>query len=190
MQARARYRQFYVAITLVCAFFVCVSNRAAQKPSDLGAKGEKLYTQFSLYYEEDHHITTNYRKGVLVPINTEVEFVKASRKRVTVRIPSYDVTVDFENEEGYSGEKIPGIFNRTFGRQPVDLSNYTEAEQSSIKKGTVAVGMSKEAVVKAMGYPPKHKTPTLNMDQWRYWKNRFDTMLVFFDDGKVSSIQD
>ena len=190
MQAHDWYRQFYIILTLALALLSNASVGGAQKPGGLAAKGDKLYTQFSLYYEEDHHITTNYRKGVLVPVNTEVEFVKASRKRITVRIPSYDVTVHFENEEGYSGEKIDGIFKRTFGKAPVNISGFTEAEQSSIKKGTVAVGMSKDAVVKAMGYPPKHKTPTLNMDQWRYWKNRFDTMLVFFDDGKVTSIQD
>lgn len=190
MQAHNQYRQLYTLFALAIALLSTAYVDSAQKAGDLATKGEKLYTQFSLYYEEDHHITTNYRKGVLVPINTEVEFVKASRKRITVRIPSYDVTVHFENEEGYSGEKIDGIFKRTFGRQPVNLSTFNEAEQSSIKKGAVAVGMSKDAVVKAMGYPPKHKTPTLNMDQWRYWKNRFDTMLVFFEDGKVSSIQD
>ena len=190
MQARDRYRQFYIVFTLAVALLSNAPVDGAQKPGDLATKGEKLYTQFSLYYEKDHHITTNYRKGVLVPINTEVEFVKASRKRITVRIPSYDVTVHFENEEDYSGEKIDGIFKRTFGRQPANISGFTGAEQSSITKGTVAVGMSKDAVIKAMGYPPKHKTPTLNMDQWRYWKNRFDTMLVFFDNGKVSSIQD
>ena len=161
----------------------------AQKSDALAEKGEKLYTQFSLYYEKDHHITTNYRKGILVPINTEVEFVKASRKQITIRIPSYNAVVHIENEEDYSGEKIEGIFKRTFGRQTVNLSEFTEMEQSSIKKGTVAVGMRKEAVIKAMGYPPHHKTPSLDMDQWRYWQNRFDTILVFFEDGKVSSIK-
>jgi hypothetical protein len=165
-----------------------IATGAAQKA--LAAKGEKFYTKFSLFYEKDHHITTNYRKGTLVPVNTEVEFVKATKKRITVKIPSYNVTIDFENEEDYSGQKIEGIFERTFARQPVDLVSFSEEERLSIKKGKVKEGMSKEAVIKAMGYPPHHKTPTLEMDQWRYWKNRFDTMLVHFASGKVSSIED
>jgi hypothetical protein len=188
MQALDRFRRFHLFTWFVAAFFG-VGIQAAQKDV-LAEKGEKLFTQFSLFYEKDHHITTNYRKGVLVPVNTEVEFVKATKKRITVKIPSYNVTVDFENEEGYSGQKIEGIFKRTFARRPVDLSGFSEAEKSSIKSGTVTAGMSKDAVIKAMGYPPHHKTPTLEMDQWRYWKNRFDTMLVIFENGKVSSIQD
>ena len=162
----------------------------AAKADALAVKGEKLYTRFSLYYEKDHHITTNYRKGILVPINTEVEFVKASKNRITVKIPSYNATVDFENEKDYSGENIEGIFKRTFGRETTSLEKFSQTEQAAIKKGTVETGMSKDAVVKAMGYPPHHKTPALTMDQWRYWKNRFDTMLVIFADGKVASIQD
>ena len=153
-------------------------------------KGEKLYTQFSLFYEKDHHITTNYRKGTVVPVNTEVEFQKATKNRIVVKIPTYNVTINFENEEDYSGQTIEGIFKRTFGRKPIDLTIFSEMERASIKQGTVTEGMSKEAVIKAMGYPPHHKTPTLEMDQWRYWKNRFDTMLVFFENGKVSAIQD
>ena len=182
-----RLRRFLVVFAW--GALLLVDSPGADKNA-LATKGEKLYTQFSFFYEGDHHITTNYRKGILVPINTEVEFVKSSRKRITVKIPSYDATVNIENEEGYSGEKIEGIFKRMFAREPVKLNTFTESEQSRIKTGLVAEGMSKDAVVKAMGYPPKHKTPSLNMDQWRYWKNRFDTQLVYFADGKVSSIQD
>lgn len=182
-----RLRQFL--IVLAVGLLPLIDSHGADKNA-FAAKGDKLYTQFSFFYEGDHHITTNYRKGILVPINTEVEFVKSSRKRISVKIPSYEATVNIENEEGYSGEKIDGIFKRMFARELVKLDSFTEAEQSQIKKGLVAEGMSKEAVIKAMGYPPKHKTPSLNMDQWRYWKNRFDTQLVYFENGKVSSIQD
>lgn len=187
MQALHRFEYFKSPVLILFALVFGLTNGAAAVPAE---KGERLYTQFSLFYEKDHHITTNYRKGTLVPVNTIVEFVKATRKRITVKIPSYNVTVNFENEEDYSGEKIEGIFKRTFARQPVDLGAYSEEERSSIKQGIVTEGMSKEAVIKAMGYPPHHKTPTLDMDQWRYWKNRFDTMLVFFENGKVSAIQD
>lgn len=189
MQALDRFRQLSSLVLLFAIVFFAIENEGAQK-TVLAEKGERLYTQFSLFYEKDHHITTNYRKGILVPVNTEVEFVKVTKKRITIKIPSYNVTVHFENEEDYSGQKIEGIFQRTFGRQKVDLAGFSEEERSCIKKGIVTEGMTKDAVIKAMGYPPHHKTPTLEMDQWRYWKNRFDTMLVFFDDGKVSAIQD
>jgi hypothetical protein len=92
--------------------------------------------------------------------------------------------------EEFSGEKIDGIFSRTFGENASDLSGFSEMERSNIKKGAVAAGMSKEAVIKAMGYPPRHKTPTLSLDQWRYWQNRLNTILVVFENEKVTEIRD
>lgn len=172
------------------AVFAPVAARGKEKPTPLATKGDKLFTQFSLYYEKGHHLTTNYRVGILVPINTGVEFVKASKSTITVKIPSYTAEVDFENVEDYSGEKIDGIFKRTFGQEAVELSGFNEAELKEIKRGTVAVGMRKVAVLKAMGFPPRHKTPTLSMDQWRYWKNRYNTILVSFENDKVVTIRD
>ena len=172
------------------AAFAPVAVRGKEKPTPLATKGDKLFTQFSLYYEKGHHLTTNYRVGILVPINTGVEFVKANKKTITVKIPSYTAEVDFENVENYSGEKIDGIFKRTFGREAVELSGFTEGEQSAIKRGVVEVGMRKAAVLKALGFPPSHKTPALSMDQWRYWKNRFNTLLVSFENDKVITILD
>jgi hypothetical protein len=48
--------------------------------------------------------------------------------------------------------------------------------------------MRKSAVIVALGYPPKHKTPSLEANQWRYWSSRFGSFLVHFQDDKVSQI--
>jgi hypothetical protein len=178
------------SVSFTIALLVPLMLVGKEKAAPMAVKGEKLFTQFSLYYEKGHHITTNYRVGILVPINTEVEFVKANKKTITVKIPGYDVEVEFINVKDYSGEAVEGIFSRTFGREPVDLTGFTAAEQSAIRLGVVAIGMRKDAVIKAMGYPPRHKTPALSINQWRYWKSRFDTVLVSFEDDKVISITD
>lgn len=50
--------------------------------------------------------------------------------------------------------------------------------------------MSKDAVLVAIGYPPITRTPTLESDDWTYWSNRFNTFIVYFENGKVSRIKD
>ena len=83
------------------------------------------------------------------------------------------------------------------------LSNYfgTECDSSKIKKlstldqqgikdGVVKVGMTKEGVKYAIGFPPEHKTPDLNNNEWLYWKNRFNTFKVEFKNNTVSNIID
>ena len=176
------------SLALILAFFVasCQSTSSGQAANT--AKGEEYYTQFSLFQERNRHLTTNYRRGILVPINTKVTFMNKSGKAINVKEASGTV-LNLVNVPDYSGEDINGIFNRTFSKQPVDLSGFTESEQRNIKNGTVALGMSKDAVVRALGYPPKHETPSLESNHWRYWAHRFKTYMVSFQDGKVSKVE-
>jgi hypothetical protein len=151
-------------------------------------KGQVLYTQFSLYYENSRHLTTNYRKGILVPVNTEVKFVESNSTDILVSLPDGE-NLYIENVEAYSGEEIDGIFTRTLAEKPVDLAPYSVEERKAILAGEVVPGMSKNAVILALGYPPKHRTPSLQLDHWQYWRNRFKTFLVYFENGKVVRIQ-
>jgi len=165
---------------------------AAEKPKGPAAsatKGQTYYTQFSLFHEGHTHRTTNYRKGILVPVNTEVVFTKATKKEIIVKLADgSNLTV--ANIEDFSGEKIDGIFIRTFSTNKVELAKFTDVERNAILGGFVETGMSKGAVLVALGYPPKHQTSSLLANQWRYWQNRFNTFVVHFKDDRVSQIQD
>lgn len=151
--------------------------------------GDRFYTQFSFYCEGDKHIATNYRRGTLVPINTLVEYVKSTRSKITVRRLESDKKLDIANVQKYSGELIAGIFTRTFGREKVALDGFSEREQRNIRKGTIATGMSKKAVIRAIGYPPVHRTPSLDGQSWIYWRHRLATYVVSFNGDKVSNVQ-
>ena len=43
-------------------------------------------------------------------------------------------------------------------------------------------------VICAIGYPPKHRTSSLKLNQWRYWKHRFGTFVVMFETDKVTKV--
>ena len=76
-----------------------------------------------------------------------------------------------------------------FAEEETELSNFTESERRNILNGTVALDMSREAVVLALGYPPKHKTPSLDYNQWRYWRSRYSTYIVYFKDNQVIKVK-
>ena len=67
------------------------------------------------------------------------------------------------------------------------FGSLTAEEQKNVMAGEIAVGMSKTAVVMAYGYPPSHKTQSLMLDKWTYWKNRFKTRIVYFSDNQVKA---
>ena len=171
------------------------SARNIYKPTTKGPipasaqKGAKLFTQFSLFEEDGVHRTTNYRKGILIPVNTLFTLVEIDDEEIVLKSANGKELV-LVNVEPFSGEAVAGIYERTLGVRPLDLSAFTDAERKAIAYGAVEVGMSKEAVVVALGYPPKHRTPSLTDNQWRYWQNRFNTFLVIFEANKVKLIRD
>jgi len=44
-------------------------------------------------------------------------------------------------------------------------------------------------VLMSLGYPPVHRTPSLDAPQWTYWENRWVSYVVYFDGDKVSRVQ-
>src|SRR5690242_4853042 len=131
---------FSITMLIVLAF---AFSTYAAKPKGIATstpKDQILYTQFSLFYEENRYLTTNYRKGILVPVNTEVSFVSANKNTIEVKLPDGQKLV-IENIKDYSGEEIDGIFTRTFAVQPIDLSQFTEDEKNAIMSGEVKIGM-------------------------------------------------
>ncbi len=181
-----------IVSTVLAVALSGLSGLASEKAKSKGTGAnppQKLYVQFSFMYEKHVHRTTNYRKGILVPVNTEVSLLKQTRKTIVVALPG-GLELTIENIEPYSGETIEGILARTLSTNKVDLSSFSEMERKAIAAGEVSIGMSKKAVVTALGYPPKHKTPSLESNQWRYWRNRFGTFVVHFEDDRVSRIQE
>jgi hypothetical protein len=70
-----------------------------------------------------------------------------------------------------------------------EIKTLSEVDQAGIKKGRASEGMTRRGIIIAMGYPPEHVTPNLEMDQWMYWMNRFNrNAIVFGEDGTVESI--
>ena len=51
------------------------------------------------------------------------------------------------------------------------------------------ISVRTNVVILAIGYPPEHQTPSLDADQWSYWRNSHSRFQVYFVGGLVSGIQ-
>jgi hypothetical protein len=144
--------------------------------------GGTYYTQFTLQYEKDLFRTTNYRRGLVLPINSEVTLRSMDSAEIVVDIKASGRQLTVENVPKHTGETTKQAFDKLFGKSPVDLSKFTKQEREGILSGRAAVGMSREAVLAALGPPPAVGTPTLAANPWKYWNSRFTTFAVRFDD--------
>jgi hypothetical protein len=66
------------------------------------------------------------------------------------------------------------------------LARVPAAKRALIESGQVEEGMTREEVLMALGYPPAHRTPSLNQPDWHYWANRWRQFVVLFEGDKVS----
>lgn len=186
---RATIRHLFVFF-FILALTACAKNIPPESLPQNIRIGGLYYTQFALQYEKNRYRTTNYRRGFLLPINTEVKLIDIDSKSITVQIVSSGKELLIENVEKHTNEDTIQAFEKLFAPVKVNLAQFNVLGQKQIKTGTVVPGMRKQAVIAAIGYPPAIGTPSLEQDQWKYWNSRFNTFIVHFKNGRVSKIQE
>ena len=150
------------------------------------------YTLVNLWYEKDKPIhTTNYHVGSCIPVGSLVANLRQDGDKIVF---SYGGTSHVLNRvPKFTLVDMGTVMKRTFGKtNPLTTPVYTalpKSQQDAITRGTVEVGMSREAVILSQGYPPEHRTSSIQQNDWTYWHNRFKTFIVYFTDNKVSEIK-
>ena len=176
-----------LGVALLAGFILtCLSVGHAAEPTD----NATYFTRVGFFYESGVHKTVNYLRGFRVPVNTEVKILKKKKTSITIRIVDTDEKVKIENEKDYSGEDIDGIFARMFSESVTDLTAYPPERVKNIMAGTFEPGMTKDEIILSIGYPPKHRTPSLDQNAWRYWQSKFDTVLIYFKDDVMEYFVD
>jgi hypothetical protein len=181
-----------VIISLVIMFMLALtcSTLHAEKLS-----GKKYYTKTNIWYEHPNDIlSTNYHRGAILPVGTKVSIHSIKDRRIRFTPEGSGQLFTLTNSPKTSTISTEELFNRYFSTEPVgigigDYSQVTETDRENIKNGTIAIGMSKKAVLMAYGYPPTHKTPLLTSDIWYYWYARLHKINVYFKDDKVFKIE-
>lgn len=183
-----------MAMAVAMGFFVSGCGGAGASVSsamqaDIDAK-KAVYTQINMWVDNNKRgesivYGTNYNIGSFIPVNSKVTYERSAKRGVVILYKGEEITI--QNEPKYTKLDLDSFLSRTFGTKKVNLSKFSSQERKAIGKGMMVKGMSKDAVVIARGYPPAHATMSLDQDKWRYWKNRWNTMYVVFEKGKVAS---
>lgn len=183
----------HLAIAIAALFLLggCVS--LGQKT--ISTDETEYYAQYSFFYKTGIHSAANFREGTLIPINTRIKVRSVGGYSVTGGEAFEIATVDgrhkivVSNDPEKSGLTLEEYKNRLLKTTRADLSGYTEQVQDLIRNGEAAIGMTKDMVVKAIGYPPADLTPDINAESWIYRLNLLQKTYVTFDrSGKVTDI--
>jgi hypothetical protein len=175
-------------------------TRAARVSSEATAVGgyhlvgeADVFTLVNLHPDEGRRrlYSLNYLQNALIPLCTKVKILSYSSQQMTFRL------VDSGREYAYllhtaTREPFDKNLDRFFGKScdKTKVASMSKEDRDGITAGLAGRGMTKGGVVLAIGDPPEHATPSLEANAWRYWKGRFDTVIIHFEDGKVVRIQD
>lgn len=147
--------------------------------------GESYFTRYNFWYEHGVHVTTNYTRGALVPINTPVKLVSFTPRTMVLGLGSGEF-VAIQRIPEFTLRPLSDVASELLGTEPVPIEQLGDELAASIRRGEMRIGMTKEQVLMTRGYPPRHRTPSLEADRWVYWTSRFVTTgLVFQDDVLV-----
>lgn len=177
------------AIVLLLATFImtgCGPAKLTPAQQTLVDSQATMYTQVSMWTEKNKVQGLNFSRGLLIPINTQVKIISASNNGIVFEYLGAEIT--YTTSTKYTKIDTSEMLNRLFAKSTVDLSKYAEAVKANINNGKVVVGMTKEEVLLARGYPPFHQTLSLKADLWKYWDHRFKTSQYRFQDNKVTEI--
>lgn len=159
---------------------------------DLFQTNKPVYTLVNLHPDEKRMklYSVNFQQDGLIPVCTQVNIVDVTNKNLTFKISSTDKQYTLTKHK--SSPDFSKYLSNYFGTEcdSSKIKKLSTLDQQGIKDGVVKVGMTKEGVKYAIGFPPEHKTPDLNNSEWLYWKNRFNTFKVEFKDNTVSNIID
>ena len=157
------------------------------------AEGESYFTKVNIWYEKPQKIlSTNYHKGAMLSVGTEVEIIKSGEEKIKFREKATGSEFRIILVKNFTNLNESEFFSRYFSKENIlkdaEYAAFSEAEKEHIKNGTIAEGMSKAATLVAYGYPPTHRTPSTKENVWTYWKSRLGNFMVQFKDDKISSV--
>lgn len=193
---------------LLCMTLAVLSTESAVSASEKAEKiaGKTYFTAANIRYDKPGRIdSTNFIWDTFIPVGTEVTIKEVNDKEtfdVTSNAIQEEHAIRFVDKGGVvykmvfvkktaaPQQTVLTLFERYFSAEdPLapggQFSALSPAEQANVKKGVIASGMSRKAVLMAYGYPPGRSTPSLESNIWRYWLNRRKSITVKFENDAV-----
>ncbi len=152
-------------------------------------EGGTYFTRMSFHHEGDVHQATNFSRGAVWPINTEVRLVSKTDRRhgrlVLERVDNGD-RVTIQNVPRHTDINIDALASRMLADQPTPIEQFSDDIQRAIRAGELRMGMTKEQALMARGYPPTvHTSNPMDSDTWVYQENRFAQRTIVFENGRI-----
>lgn len=146
------------------------------------------YTCCNLHYENDWISDANWSSMPMIPAGASIKVIDYARYRVNVEIDGRKMRLglDYGRQQPLEAWARKVVVQDDPRRK---IAGWPAPVRDAVRAGKIAIGMSQEQVLVAIGYPPMHQTPSLDAQQWKYWHTGFGSYLVVWDGvGRVKDV--
>jgi hypothetical protein len=194
-------------ILLFCCLFLflgCAPFGPALKESPVSSLvGQTVYNRVSLRVLKKKAIwyTNYYHTGTLITVGTECTINSISRGTIKFTAQGKEYKL-----KDWLIDEDPSNLDQSFAKyfvkdkKEIGLDNVNPEFYDNVISGYDEIGMSKEEILMALGYPAYLgiRDPTtlytreyiLSQNDWYYMKSRFNRVLLIFKAGKLVRIMD
>jgi hypothetical protein len=157
--------------------------------AQLGIPERAGYTCCNLHHEGDWISDGNYAELPMIAAGAPARVKSYGRNHALVDVNGRPMRLG--HDYGREQESLQQFVNKIVvtSDPKAKLATWPAATQDAIRQGKVMVGMTKEQVIMALGYPMTSENPSLDADLWRYWASSFGPYQILWDDrGRVREI--
>lgn len=153
-----------------------------------------VYTLVNLHPDEQRAklFAVNHQQEGLIPLCTRVRIIELGKKRMKFRVEKTGKEYIYDYHKA-AVEAFDVHLARFFGTNcnSKKVAKLSKTDQEGVARGKAMVGMTRQGIIYAMGYPPPHVTPDLDALTWTYWRSRWNKVAVEFDSkGRVANIRE
>lgn len=135
----------------------------------------------------------NYQLLNVIPVCSVVKVVSMKRKKMVFSWKGVRYTFKYDGHTKKAGVSFAEAVSTFFGPRcdKSRMNRLSKADREGIRLGRAKVGMSRDGILFALGRPPYHANPDLSLAAWTYWINKFNRVVIEFDQqGQVTAIRD
>jgi len=157
-------------------------------------RGKTIYSKSGMHGEMKGDTVVIQSTGyiglpIFYPPNTPFKLVDANSKVVILKRGNEMIQLRFVRR--HSMMSLGDFLKSEFSNKEVTIANnFSELEKKNIKSGTVETGMRKQAVLMAIGQPPRSLNESTNGDSMVYAKSRVNNVELRFDRNRLVEIID
>jgi hypothetical protein len=170
-----------------------VAARCSHRPSPevlRPIERPERFTCCNLRYDATGAISdANYWWGTTLPAGTPVRIERLTDDAVT--FSAEEVTLTLTHEHGTKEESFQQYLDKVLVSDDprVRIARYPRSVRRAISSAKVERGMTRDQVLRSLGYPPTDETPSLEDREWKYWWNSsYSYTVVFNAAGKVAEV--